>query len=136
VNGIDPFDYSGGAVSGAGDVNGDGVDDLAIGAGLADGGGQQNAGEGYVLYGRNTARDGDFPAVIPLARLLPAAGGDGSGGFVLIRRARIRQRRVFRPERGGHERGWNRRSLHQRARGGSWRQKLCGESYIVYGRSE
>ena len=32
LNGVDASDYSGRSVSGAGDINGDGVDDLIIGA--------------------------------------------------------------------------------------------------------
>ena len=32
INGIDPDDWSGQSVSGAGDVNGDGLDDLIVGA--------------------------------------------------------------------------------------------------------
>jgi hypothetical protein len=83
LTGIDPLDYSGGAVSGAGDIDGDGVDDLTIGADHADGGGLQNAGEGYVVFGRDAGQGRRFPAVLALASLLPDAGGDGSSGFVL-----------------------------------------------------
>jgi glycosylphosphatidylinositol phospholipase D len=80
--GIDPFDYSGSEVSGAGDVDGDGVDDVVIGADHADGGEQQNAGESYVVFGRDGAQGERFPAVLPLAGLLPGAGGDGTRGFI------------------------------------------------------
>jgi len=45
-------DYSGISVSGAGDVNGDGLSDLLIGADGADPAGNYNAGETYVVYGR------------------------------------------------------------------------------------
>jgi hypothetical protein len=68
------------SVSGAGDVNGDGIDDLVIGAAQADPGGDAFAGESYVVFGSTQG----FPAVLPLASLLPAGGGDGSAGFVLI----------------------------------------------------
>ena len=50
-NGIDEFDQSGSTVSGAGDVNGDGIDDVIIGAGSADPNGVHNAGESYVVFG-------------------------------------------------------------------------------------
>ncbi len=35
LSGIDEFDFSGSSVSGAGDINGDGIDDLIIGAPMA-----------------------------------------------------------------------------------------------------
>ncbi len=72
VNGIDAFDYSGTSVSSAGDVNGDGYDDLIIGAWRA---GSSSAGATYVVYGGASA---------------PGTGGeldlsdlDGSNGFIL-----------------------------------------------------
>ena len=52
INGIDVIDQSGGSVSGAGDVNGDGIDDLIIGATGGDPGGNFEAGESYVVFGR------------------------------------------------------------------------------------
>ncbi len=51
VNGVDADDYSGGSVSTAGDVNGDGVDDLIIGAYSADPNGRRS-GVSYVVFGR------------------------------------------------------------------------------------
>ena len=52
LKGVDASDLSGGSVSGAGDVNGDGIDDLIIGAHDADPNGQSSAGESYVVFGR------------------------------------------------------------------------------------
>jgi hypothetical protein len=43
-------DFSGDPVSGAGDVNGDGVDDLIIGAYGADQDGRENVGQSYVVF--------------------------------------------------------------------------------------
>jgi hypothetical protein len=78
VNGVEHDDYAGSAVAGAGDVNGDGIDDILIGA--ED---HPDPGQAYVLFGRNVAQTGLFPPVIELSTLLPDNGGDGSAGFVL-----------------------------------------------------
>ena len=73
LTGIDPNDRSGRSVSGAGDVNGDGFDDLIIGAFLADQAGASNQGETHVVFGRS----GGFGSTIALSSL------DGTTGFVL-----------------------------------------------------
>jgi hypothetical protein len=79
LEGIEAGDSSGRSVSAAGDVNGDGVDDLIIGAHLADPNERHTAGETNVVFGRTTG----FPATLDLLGLLPDAGGNGSAGFVL-----------------------------------------------------
>ena len=75
INGIDGQDFSGSSVSSAGDVNGDGYDDLIIGAPNADPNGDNQAGETYIVYGGASA---------------PGTGGeldlgalDGTNGFIL-----------------------------------------------------
>ncbi len=80
LNGIDSSDYSGSSVSAAGDVNSDGVDDLVVGAPLADAAGRTAAGESYVVFGRDRTA---FPAILNLSTLLPESGGNGSAGFIL-----------------------------------------------------
>jgi Ca2+-binding RTX toxin-like protein len=50
IQGDVSFDQAGWSVSSAGDVNGDGIEDLIVGAPLGDDGGL-NAGEAYVIYG-------------------------------------------------------------------------------------
>ena len=72
INGIDYGDTSGYSVSGAGDVNGDGYDDVVIGARGADPNGVLNAGESYVVFG-----GASFSASLDLSTL------DGTNGFVL-----------------------------------------------------
>lgn len=53
IHGVDASGLSGASVSAAGDVNGDGVDDLIIGAPQADVGGTADAGKSYVVFGTN-----------------------------------------------------------------------------------
>jgi hypothetical protein len=53
ISGVAVFDYSGNAVSAAGDVNGDGVDDLVIGAPTANPNGTAS-GTSYVVFGKAT----------------------------------------------------------------------------------
>ena len=64
--------------SAAGDVNGDGYDDILIGAGDADPNGITNAGQSYIVYGRSS-----FGASFQLSSLLAVNGGDGSLGYAL-----------------------------------------------------
>ncbi|MCA9113418.1 MAG: FG-GAP repeat protein, partial [Planctomycetaceae bacterium] len=52
INGLDPSAEPGVAVSAAGDVNGDGFDDIIIGASAADPGGFEQPGESYVIFGK------------------------------------------------------------------------------------
>ena len=73
INGVDSGDQSGISVSSAGDVNGDGIDDLIIGASSADPNGNSNAGESYVVFGS----DQGFSTSLELSAL------DGSNGFVI-----------------------------------------------------
>ena len=73
IDGVDVGDYSGVSVSSAGDVNGDGYDDIIIGAGSADPGGDLSAGESYVVFGQASG----FDASLDLSTL------DGSNGFRL-----------------------------------------------------
>lgn len=59
LQGIDAYDRSGWSVSAAGDVNGDGTDDLIIGTFGANPNGVDSAGESYVVYGGQALLD-DF----------------------------------------------------------------------------
>ncbi len=73
-NGIDPGDQSGAAVSGLGDFNGDGINDLVIGAKFGDRGIGANTGESYVVFGRVGLGSG---GALNLSSLT------GASGFVL-----------------------------------------------------
>ncbi|MEM9388114.1 MAG: putative Ig domain-containing protein [Pseudomonadota bacterium] len=76
VRGVKNLDRMG-VVAEAGDVDGDGIDDLVLGA-LS--GGRGVSGEVYVIYGRSDP----FPSILELASLLPSNGGNGSQGFVVV----------------------------------------------------
>ena len=56
IYGIDQWDACGVSVSGAGDINGDGFEDILVGAPEADGrnNGSNGAGDSYVIYGGAT----------------------------------------------------------------------------------
>ncbi|HEY9692686.1 MAG TPA: hypothetical protein V6D15_10795 [Oculatellaceae cyanobacterium] len=73
INGSESNDFSGFSVSSAGDVNGDGIDDVIIGAYTADPGGQTDAGKSYVVFGKS-----DNNSAVNLS-----AVEAGTGGFVI-----------------------------------------------------
>ena len=54
INGQGAFDQSGFSVASAGDVNGDGLADLIVGALYSDPAGRSNAGRSYVVFGSTT----------------------------------------------------------------------------------
>ncbi|MEH2324089.1 MAG: hypothetical protein V7K32_11035 [Nostoc sp.] len=72
INGINPEDRSGYSVSSAKDINGDGIDDLIIGAPFADPNGD-NSGQTYVVFGSKKS----FAAQFNLSTL------NGTNGFVI-----------------------------------------------------
>lgn len=85
LDGASSSDYSSGRVSNAGDINGDGYDDLIVGARGADDGGS-NSGSSYLIFGK---ADG-FAPIASLAdlnglngfRLDGGAAGDNSGWII------------------------------------------------------
>ena len=79
-NSVMSFSNTGFAVSSAGDVNGDGYDDLLIGAPKVNTVGSNDAGEAYLVYGKATGLTGE----ISLSELYRWYGLDGArfeGGY-------------------------------------------------------
>ena len=76
LSGVAAGDFSGLSVSEAGDINGDGIADLIIGAPYASPDGI-HSGASYVVFGKDTATAGNFPANLELSSL------DGTTGFKL-----------------------------------------------------
>lgn len=72
LNGNDFNEDSGYSVGDAGDINGDGINEIIIGARAADPNGR-SSGRSYVIFGRSSG----FPSVIELRLLNTSAGEDG-----------------------------------------------------------
>jgi glycosylphosphatidylinositol phospholipase D len=111
---------TGGSVAGVGDVNGDGVDDVAVGAPGAWVGGQSYVGKAHVLFGR---RDG-FPAMVSAADL------DGSNGFTIPGLAQ----EDFFGQAGSGAGDFNGDGVGDMAFA-SARAGNAGEVYVVFGRA-
>ena len=125
ILGENPGDRSGFRVSAAGDVNGDGIDDLIVGARLNDSGGYQ-AGAAYVVFGRT----GGFASPIDLDEVAA-----GSGGFKM------------QGENRGDEAGWAVSTagdingdgiddLIVGAPGNEGGSVRAGAAYVVFGRTD
>ncbi|MFW3145594.1 MAG: hypothetical protein ACMUIE_02135 [Thermoplasmatota archaeon] len=79
--GEDGSDFAGYCVSGAGDVNGDGYDDILIGAYQDDDGGS-NSGQTYLIFGNGTGMDTNFDLSNADASFLGEDADDNSGRAV------------------------------------------------------
>lgn len=73
IQGDEAVDYAGYSVSAAGDVNGDGIGDMIIGAPYNDDGGD-NVGAAYVVFGRDVAGGAAAFSTIDLSSLAPTDG--------------------------------------------------------------
>ena len=83
LNGAAAGDYSGWSVASAGDVNGDGLADVIVGASDADPSSRTNAGSSYVIYGTASPSNVNLASLGSSGfRIDGAAAGDGSGSSV------------------------------------------------------
>jgi Ca2+-binding RTX toxin-like protein len=128
IHGQDSLDSSGGSVASAGDINGDGFDDLIIGAASGDAAGiaKANAGESYVVFGKATG----WTAAIDLATI---AGG--TGGFVIYGRDSADTSGIS-VDTAGDINGDGFADLiigADRSRGADNAKRSAGESYVVFG---
>lgn len=121
INGIAEGDGSGRAVGFAGDINGDGTDDIIISAPWADTG-TTNTGQSYVLFGRA----GTFSASIELSDL------DGSNGFS-INGIAAESRTGFSASRAGDVNGDGISDLIIGAYRVDSNGDNSGQSYVVFG---
>ncbi|WMS44552.1 hypothetical protein RDV64_09275 [Acuticoccus sp. MNP-M23] len=122
IQGDTEFDQAGRSVSAAGDVNGDGIDDVIVGAPYGDDGGRY-AGEAYVVYGQSGGL-----GTIELSALTAAQGfiiqGDTGG-----------DQAGFSVSAAGDVNGDGIDDVIVGARNGNDGGSRASEAYVVYGQS-
>ena len=123
LDGVAVSDNSGLSVNAAGDINGDGLGDLIVGADGADPNGG-NSGSSYVVFGKNTG----FPATLALSSLT------GSNGF-RIDGVAASDRSGFSVSAAGDINGDGLADLIVGALGADPNGSESGSSYVVFGKS-
>ena len=123
INGKAEYDYSGASVASAGDVNGDGYDDLIIGASNADPNGNRS-GASYVVFGTASG----FSASLDLSDL------DGTNGFQINGEA-ADDRASFSVAAAGDVNGDGYDDLIVGAGGADPNGSNSGASYIIFGKA-
>lgn len=116
-------DYAGASVSGVGDINGDGIADLAIGALGFDANSNANAGAVYVIFGKTTA----FASTLALSSV------SGAVGFRIHGEAADDRFHVVRT--AGDINGDNVADIIIGANGVDANGNQSGAAYIVFGRT-
>ncbi|OIP72722.1 MAG: hypothetical protein AUK43_02475 [Oscillatoriales cyanobacterium CG2_30_40_61] len=123
INGIEPDELLGGSVKGAGDINGDKIDDIIIGASGATTNGIKSAGKTYIVFGSNQG----FPASLNSSDL------NGEKGFFINGTAENELSGVAVSSAGDI----NKDSVNDILIGapGSLFDNTAGKSYVVFGNS-
>ncbi len=124
LNGVTAYDGSGFSVSGAGDVNGDGLDDLLVGAYNADLNGS-SSGSSYVVFGRASG----FDAAMDLSSL------DGNNGIRLDGVTAF-DSSAYSVSGAGDVNGDGFDDLIVGAPGADPNGIYSGSSYVIFGRSD
>jgi len=119
-------DFTGRSVSAAGDVNGDGIDDLIVGAHGGDDGGR-DAGEAYVIYGRDLSGGADPFGTVDLSDL------EFFDGFI-IQGDRQEDSAGFSVSAAGDVNGDGYDDLIVGAPYGNDGGPDAGEAYVIYGK--
>ena len=129
IQGDAAVDYAGISVSSAGDVNGDGIDDLIVGAIGGDDGGS-NAGEAYVIFGRTTG----FGVDVSGRRVIDLTSLSASDGFIIQGDA-ANDAAGRSVSSAGDVNGDGIDDLIVGANGGDDGGSLAGEAYVIFGRT-
>ncbi|WP_137680178.1 beta strand repeat-containing protein [Aurantiacibacter suaedae] len=125
IVGSSNVDYAGYSVSSAGDVNGDGLADLIVGANGADGAPGGNVGKSYVIYGRTGGAPINLSA-------LSAAGN--TLGFQIVGSS-ANDESGFSVSSAGDVNGDGLADLIVGAKGADGPGTNSGKAYVVYGRT-
>ena len=123
INGVSPGDRTGGSVSTAGDVNGDGLADLIIGSRFADPNGI-DSGSSYVVFGKSDSANVQLSDVVA-----------GTGGFV-INGASSFDESGYSVRNAGDVNGDGLDDLLVGARGDSPNGLGSGAAFVIFGRTD